>query len=136
MFCTRTNITHILQEKDDEIEMANKPFLVIMFGYSIHLGLVIYFYFSAMKKRSLYYPKAKKIPISLLDFRRNHHIRKLQINLLDLKLHFIFCNLQIYRMFLDQLMNRWFLANYDNLGPELVFNLWWLSFYLESTGEK
>ena len=72
----------------------------------------------------------------MLDFRRNYQIRKLQINLLDLKLHFILCNLLINRMFLDQLMNRLFLTNYEKLGPEIVFNLWWLSFYLESTGNK
>ena len=58
MFCTKTNITHILQDEDTIIEVANKPFLVIMFGYIIHLGLVVYFYFSAMKKR--YHPKAQK----------------------------------------------------------------------------
>ena len=72
----------------------------------------------------------------MFDFRRNYHIRKLQINLLDLKLQFIFCNLHIYRMFLDQLMNRWFIANYERLGPEMVFNLWLLSFYFESAGKK
>ena len=72
----------------------------------------------------------------MLDFRRNHQIRKLQINLLDLKLHFIVCNLHICRMFLDQLMNRLFLTNYETLGPEIVFKIWWLSFYLESTGKN
>ena len=39
-------------------------------------------------------------------------------------------------MLLDQIMNRWFLANYQKLDPEIVFNLWWLSFYLESAGNK
>ena len=133
MFCTKSDITHIIQDEDTQVEIAHKPFLVIMFGHSIGLGMVVYFYHSALRKRLTL---TLAFVSQMLDFRRNHQIRKLQINLLDLKLHFILCNLLIYRMFLDQLMNRWFIANYEKLGSEMVFNLWLLSFYFESAGKK
>ena len=52
MICTETNLTHVLQDENTRVEVATKPFLVIMSGHSIYLGLVFYFYYSAVKKRS------------------------------------------------------------------------------------
>ena len=51
MFCTKSDITHIIQDEDTQVEIAHKPFLVIMFGHSIYLGMVVYFYHSALRKR-------------------------------------------------------------------------------------
>ena len=56
MICTETNLTHVLQEENTRVEVATKPFLVIMSGHSIYLGLVFYFFFSAVKKRSWMQP--------------------------------------------------------------------------------
>ena len=69
-------------------------------------------------------------------FRKLHSIRTLQINLMDLKQHFIFCNLFIYRLFLDQGLNKFIQTYYKELGPENAFDIWWTFFYIEHVGEE
>ena len=68
MICTKTNLTHILQDEDTRVEVATKPFLVIIFGHSIYFGLVVYFYNSAVRKRSLMQPGQVYTKFSKLCF--------------------------------------------------------------------
>ena len=73
--------------------------------------------------------------------RRFHSIRTLQINLIDLRLQFIFCNLFLTRAFLDQAFNisiiyKDLIPFYKELGKEEIFSVWWLSYYLENIGSK
>ena len=77
--------------------------------------------------------------IKSICFRRFHSIRTLQINLIDLRLQFIFCNLFLTRAFLDQAFNisiiyKDLIPFYKELGKEEIFNFWWLSYYLENIG--
>ena len=68
--------------------------------------------------------------------RRFHSIRTLQVNLLTLRLQFIFCNLILFRAFLDQALNVTFQIYYNELGKVNIFTAWWLSFYLENIGKE
>ena len=70
----------------------------------------------------------------LFYFRRFHFIRTLQMNVMDLWLQFFFCNLILFRAFLDQALNIFFQIYYKELGKDDVFQIWWLSFYLENIG--
>ena len=72
----------------------------------------------------------------LFYFRRFHFIRTLQMNVMDLWLQFFFCNLILFRAFLDQALNIFFQIYYKELGKDDVFQIWWLSFYLENIGWK
>ena len=79
--------------------------------------------------------------VQLKIFRRFHSIRPLQINLIDLRLQFIFCNLFLIRAFLDQALNisiiyKDLIPYYKELGNEDIFSVWWFSFYLENIGLK
>ena len=68
--------------------------------------------------------------------RRFYSVRTLQINLIDLKLQFIFCHLLLNRAFFAQALNIFFQVYYKELGKEDIFKIWWLSFYLENIGLK
>ena len=78
----------------------------------------------------------KLLLLNLKTFRRVHSIRTLQINLIDLRLQFIFCHLFLIRAILDQALNIFFQLYYKEVGKEDIFNIWWLSFYLENIGCK
>ena len=56
------------------------------------------------------------------------------MNLIDMMLQFIICNLFILRLFLDQGLNIFIQSYYDEIGKENAFNIWWLGFYLEDIG--
>lgn len=71
----------------------------------------------------------------LHHFRNFHSIRKLQINLMDIKQQFIFCNLFLYRLFLDQGLNVFIQIYYREIGPENAFTIWWMFFYFENFGK-
>ena len=68
------------------------------------------------------------------SFRKFHSIRKIQLNLIDIKIQFIFCNVILSRVFLDQGMNIFFQVYYNELGMDNIFNLWWISFFCENIG--
>ena len=68
--------------------------------------------------------------------RRFYSVRTLQINLIDLRLQFIFCHLFLIRAILDQALNFFFQIYYKEVGKEDIFKIWWLSFYLENIGLK
>ena len=68
------------------------------------------------------------------SFRKFHSIRKIQLNLIDIKIQFIFCNVILSRVFLDQGMNIIFQVYYNELGMDNIFNLWWISFFCENIG--
>ena len=55
---------------------------------------------------------------------------------MDLKQHFVFCNLFIYRLFLDQGLNLFIQTYYKELGPENAFTIWWTFFYIEHVGKR
>ena len=69
-------------------------------------------------------------------YRKFHAIRKIQLNLLDLKLQYTFCMVMVYEVFFDQVKNILLQAYYDHLGLDTVFNSWWLSFLIENLGDK
>ena len=54
-------------------------------------------------------------------FRIFHSIRNLQMNLIDMMLQFIICNLFILRLFLDQGLNIFIQSYYDEIGKENAF---------------
>ena len=96
---------------------------MIFFGVPILLGFTSFYFFSARKQRSFF--KVFDLVYISKIFRRIHSIRSLQINL-------IFCSLFLSRLFLDQALNIAFQKYYKELGNEDIFNVWWLSFYLEN----
>ena len=57
------------------------------------------------------------------------------MNLMNLKLQFIVCNFFIFRLFLDQGLNIFIQAYYNDIGKEMAFHIWWLAFYLEDVGK-
>ena len=70
----------------------------------------------------------------IYSFRKFHSIRKIQLNLIDIKIQFIFCNVILCRVFLDQGMNIIFQLYYNEFGMDNIFNLWWISFFSENIG--
>ena len=68
-------------------------------------------------------------------FRKFYSIRKLRMNLIDIKIQFIYPNFVIYRVFIGQGLNVFFQLYYNELGPENIFNIWWTSFFLENIGK-
>ena len=54
---------------------------------------------------------------------------------MDIKQQFIFCNLFLYRLFLDQGLNVFIQTYYIEIGPENAFTIWWMFFYFENFGE-
>ena len=118
LICTKTNISHVILDDRPKIDFSNKQILMQTGFASICLGFSYFFFFSALKKRRFYF------------------IRKLQINLIDLRAQFIFFNLILMRAFLDQALNIFFLIYYKELGKDDIFKLWWFSFYLENLGRK
>ena len=58
------------------------------------------------------------------------------MNLVDMMLQFIICNLFILRLFLDQGLNIFIQTYYNEIGKENAFNIWWLGFYLEDIGKS
>lgn len=71
---------------------------------------------------------------SFTTFRKFHSIRKIQLNVIDIKIQFIFCNVILCRVFLDQGMNIIFQVYYNELGMDNIFNFWWISFFFENIG--
>ena len=71
----------------------------------------------------------------LLCFRKFYPIRKLRLNLIDIKIQFIYPNFVIYRVFIGQGLNVLFQLYYNELGSENIFNIWWTSFFLENIGK-
>lgn len=52
MFCAKTNISLIIQENQDHRELSIKPFLMQIWIGLMFLGLVYFFFFSALNYRS------------------------------------------------------------------------------------
>ena len=69
------------------------------------------------------------------DFRKFYPVRKIQLNLIDIKIQFIYPNFVIYRVFIDQGLNVLFQLYYNDLGPEIIFKIWWTTFFLEFIGK-
>ena len=59
----------------------------------------------------------------------------LQMNLINLRFQFVVCNLFIFRLFLDQGLNIFIQAYYNDIGKEKAFHIWWLALYLEDIGK-
>ena len=55
---------------------------------------------------------------------------------MDFKQHFIYCNLFLYRIFLDQGLNLFIQTYYKEIGPEIAFNIWWMFFYIVNIGKN
>ena len=55
-------------------------------------------------------------------------------NLIDLKVQYFLANLVILAALADQIFNIIIQANYDEIGIETTFLLWWSKFYLENIG--
>ena len=53
---------------------------------------------------------------------------------MDIKLQSLLVSLMIIEVIFDQIRNALLQSYYDQLGPENVFLLWWLGFYLENIG--
>ena len=86
-----------------------------------------------VQKERLYCKGCKSLFIN--PFRISHSIRKLQMNLMNLRFQFVVCNLFIFRLFLDQGLNIFIQAYYNDIGKEKAFHIWWLAFYLEDIGK-
>ena len=134
MVCAKTNISLIIQDNQDHRELSIKPFLMQIFIASMFLGLVYFYYFSALHYRSYCFDRTFTHKFDL--FRKFHSIRKMQSNLIDIKIQFIFCNVILYKVFLNQGLNIIFQLYYDELGTVNIFNMWWISFFLENFGNN
>lgn len=134
MICAKTNITQMIHDDETKIELSNKPKLILIILTSCVYGFVIYYFIFALKQR-LRVQNIKSI-LTVNIFRKLYSIRTLQINLMDLKQHFVFCNLFIYRLFLDQGLNLFIQTYYKELGPENAFTIWWTFFYIEHVGKR
>ena len=141
MICTKTNLSNINMNDNTQNESSYKQTLMIIFGSSILLGFTSFHFFSARKQRldtilshslqRFRFWSVLHLTLTLWTCRRFYSIRKLQINLIDLRLQFIFCNLFLIRLFLDQALNISFQNIFKDIGKEDIFNVWWLSLYLE-----
>ena len=54
IFCAKTNITFIIQDNEDHKELSIKPFLLTVGLCLMFLGLVYFYFFSAMNYRFYY----------------------------------------------------------------------------------
>ena len=52
LFCTKTNISHIILDDKTQIEISIKPNVMQCVGASIFLGFTYFYFFSALEKRS------------------------------------------------------------------------------------
>ena len=68
------------------------------------------------------------------NFRKYYAIRKIQQNLLDLKLQYIFVALIGFGVYADQIVNIYIQWKYDILGLEGSFFTWWLKIFIENMG--
>ena len=100
---------------------------------SMFLGLVYFYFFSALNYR--FFLQINKLITEDDAFRKFYSIRKLRMNLIDIKIQFIYPNFVIYRVFIGQGLNVFFQLYYNELGPENIFNIWWTSFFLENIGK-
>ena len=55
-------------------------------------------------------------------------------NLIDLNVQYFLANLFILVASADQVFNIIIQANYDDIGIETTFYLWWSKFYVENIG--
>ena len=131
--CTKANISTLIIDDNIQNNFVTKEILMILFCASILLGFTYFYFFSALKQRSQNYFYLLLF-LKLIKFRRFHSIRTLQINLIDLRLQFIFCHLFLIRAILDQALNIFFQIYHKELEKEDIFDIWWLSFYLENIG--
>ena len=60
-------------------------------------------------------------------FRKRYCISRRQQNLIDLKLQYLFTNLVVLGVFIDQLKNAYL--------QDMTFNIWWMQFHLENIGK-
>lgn len=51
MICAKTNITQLIHDDQTQIELSNKPFLMLIILTSILLGFVSYYFIAALKQR-------------------------------------------------------------------------------------
>ena len=53
MLCNKTNISNIIIDMDlsTQIDFLNKPILMISIGAAVVLGLIYFYFFSALKQR-------------------------------------------------------------------------------------
>ena len=56
-------------------------------------------------------------------------------NLIDLNVQYFLANLFILVASADQVFNIIIQANYDDIGIETTFYLWWSKFYVENIGK-
>jgi len=105
-----------LSSEVGDVEFSLKPKLLLIAHTLVFWGLMHFYIFIVAKKR------------------RFHSIKKIHQNLVDLNLQYIFANLVAFGVFVDQTKNLLLQAYYKHLGPDLVFEIWWMSFYMENFG--
>ena len=105
MFCNRINITNERNENFQKLSL--NPKVQAIFGTLCYLGFSSFFYFAC--KRSLLY----------------HNIPKKQINLISAKTQYFLNIIILTVIFVDDIiMNPLLEIFYNQIGPEMVFNIW------------
>ena len=133
LLCSMTNITNVIQDEDLKIKISRKPKLLNLSLVFVFMGLLNFYFYSALKQR-FSSETLIKVDIIFTLLRRFHAIPKVDWNLLDIKLQSLFVNLMIVEVILDQVRNTLIQSYYEQLGLENAFLCWWLSFYFENMG--
>ena len=117
MFCMQKNITN---ERDENFQQFSvNPKIHVIIGALCYSGFSSFFYF-ACKRSKLY-----------------HNIPKRQINLISAKTHYFLNNIIIAIPFFDVLvMNPLLEMFYNQLGLEMVFNIWVSYWMIGTLGEN
>ena len=51
IICTKTNFSYIIKDENAKTEISNKPFLMAIIGATTFLGLIYFYFFSALGHR-------------------------------------------------------------------------------------
>ena len=99
----------------------------------MYFGLSCITIFTQLSKRG----KKKNIYLCLkliLSYSKFYKINPKGQTLMSIRQQYIYCNSHAFGVLIDQIKN-WILEAYhQQLGEDLTFIIWWLSFYFENIG--
>ena len=141
------NLTEVIRsvEKDQRKELhftLHKGKVAIIFNTIIFTSAVTYFFLGALKSRSSYTLLDIDLYLVLINkpflLRKRYDIKKrvFNINIIDIKLHFVYTFLLNLLNAMEQILNLNLHFYYENVGPSKAFNCWWSYFVFENIGEK
>ena len=132
--CMKANFT---SKFGTDVELSLKPILILISHALVFWGLMHFYFFSSLKIKYVYFLfiQSRYTYLNLLSIRKRYCISKRQQNLIDLKLQYLFTNLMVLGVFVDQLKNAFLQVHSKSLGQDMTFNIWWIQFYFENIGE-